>query len=431
LIKRIAMEMGGFDTASHLPVIAYFRLPYCDELAGSCVARYHDDVKNSSSYKTMNELFGASFDHPMGDIPIRLNNLLHSTQMRKCYSADEFLLQHTLFWFYSAFIGQERRNIAFQAAMFGGEKTKAFRGLHAGMAANTTLKYCPKCLADDLVGKGEGYWRVLHQVPGMLTCPNHGLQLLDRCPSCEQKMIREREKLIALNEYCTCGNDLAIQYTDAIPASISEKCRDYQKDVLVLLNTDILFEPEEMKRIYYDKLVKAGFVNPKGEIKHSQLVKDFTAFYGIDYLAHVNSSIEFDPYRADWLIAMFRNNEKPAHTLRQLLVIRFLFGSMESFMNGYLNNELPKAYYSGMESKSRYWEKKDAKLYQLVAKIVKEHSAASLATISREIGYNLYYGIDKLPKTKAVIERADKVEYFEVDVEISFEIGICSLQKVA
>jgi len=100
-------------------------------------------------------------------------------------------------------------------------------------------------------------------------------------------------------------------------------------------------------------------------------------------------------------------------------------------MNGYLNNELPKAYYSGMESKSRYWEKKDAKLYQLVAKIVKEHSAASLATISREIGYNLYYGIDKLPKTKAVIERADKVEYFEVDVEISFEIGICSLQKVA
>jgi hypothetical protein len=35
------------------------------------------------------------------------------------------------------------------------------------------LRYCPQCVENDILAYGDTFWRTLHQVPGVCTCPIH------------------------------------------------------------------------------------------------------------------------------------------------------------------------------------------------------------------------------------------------------------------
>ena len=50
---------------------------------------------------------------------------------------------------------------------------------------NEPLAFCPACCREDIKLRGYSYWRRTHQLTVLRYCPEHRLELIDRCPSCQ------------------------------------------------------------------------------------------------------------------------------------------------------------------------------------------------------------------------------------------------------
>lgn len=159
-------------------MIEFFPDPYEDELLYSTIARYHYYSAGKDYKNTLKELFGTNSMVLSIVFPNRLKYL--SSQLRsKCYTADFFIDNHTLFPLYAPFLNNNDCKMARNAMR---NYNKGGYGV-LGIAASVTKKksevyYCIKCLEEDRKKYGEGYYHRIHQMHGVYVCPKHGVQLI-------------------------------------------------------------------------------------------------------------------------------------------------------------------------------------------------------------------------------------------------------------
>ncbi|QNP41608.1 TniQ family protein [Lysobacter solisilvae (ex Woo and Kim 2020)] len=97
----------------------------------------------------------------------------------------DVLLRHTFFGVYSRALSPAAA-AAWSDALIAGDRSHKVQKVLRNFDSNAqfqlitrNLRSCHQCVADDISTCGFGQWRILHQIPALLFCPEHGLPLND------------------------------------------------------------------------------------------------------------------------------------------------------------------------------------------------------------------------------------------------------------
>ncbi len=302
---------------------------YNDEILYSYIARYHIWNGNTSPKATLKEVFGTINALAVVDLPCRINRLVSAGTM----GVDEegLILAATLFPYYTAFQSSIATKLALNWML--GSDSKAIHmklGIMAGgVATPKFLRFCPKCYEADHDALGEAYWHRIHQIPGVVVCPQHGCLL-------ENSIVNYSG--VRSNEFFACNDDTCCFNGDPIILNSFEYsvAKDIANDIRWLIGNynavRAIYEKEgDFRQIYLFWLYQKGLATDSGRIYTAELIKSFRAYYKEKVLLLFKSTIH-DENPDNWLVSIARKHRKVFHPLRHLLVMRFLCGGIQNFI---------------------------------------------------------------------------------------------------
>ena len=301
-------------------------IPYPDELLYSVIARYHMRAGNNSPKWTLRELFGTENVILTLDLPSHISALTNLSSPDGL-GEDYWIGQHTLLPIYAPFLPITRVEKV-RSLLKGNDGS----GIHVliGITASTierpgNLLYCPDCYDQDIRRFGEPYWHRVHQVPGVLVCPDHG-EVLHRVVEPEV----DRHGLFALpisKELFASVPDLKVNITDIEREELIEIARDMQ----ALFSNSNGFKLFDIKMGLLGKLSELGLVSSGERVRQQYLLERFVGHYGKSMLRLLDSLPESPEH--SWLTHATRRQRYAIHPLRMVLLIRFLYGSLREYMD--------------------------------------------------------------------------------------------------
>lgn len=308
-------------------MLGFFPTPYPDEILYSILARYHIRSGNTSPKLTLTELFNSKNTIATVDLPSNLNYLMENIKFISNYQVEDLIYKHTLYPFYSVFLPPKRGSQVIESmkADFGGDIHTRVGIMASSMKMFRYLRFCPKCLEEDLQNYGEAYWHRIHQTPGVLVCPVHGVTLQDSTISTEGF---NRHEYYAINPE-NCPVALMPNYSQ----ETLNKLLLLAQDIYYLMNSQLASrELEWFQKKYITLLIDKGFANANKRVNLKKLIDNFLFFYGNQMLEAVNSMVTYEK-GDNWLFSIFRKHRKSFHPVRHLLIIRFLTNSIDDFFN--------------------------------------------------------------------------------------------------
>jgi len=313
-------------------VLEYFPCIYPDEIFYSAIARYRIHTHSNSYRETIYELFQTYGVTAVIDLSNRIRNIFERIPvLKRSYEEEAILIEHTMFPFYSAFIGDTLRS-ELVVNMLGDQGNSVLRmkmGLVSGPVFDARLlKYCPVCMTKDLETYGEAYWHRIHQVPGVLVCPYHSAYLQDKCIGCGDNFRAESQAFVALTDRCICGQYFLDQRTLVEDDNLFQKQMQYATNAAKLLAGDVIFDPTDLQQIYTMRLKELGFTCASGSLRSNDIIQEFCRYYGQDFLEQMQSTLT--TVANNWIVNYLRNQTPRLHPVRQLLLIQWLYGSVEN-----------------------------------------------------------------------------------------------------
>lgn len=297
-------------------MLSYFPATYPDELLYSLLARYHRHTCSTSPKRTLEDLFGSRNIRATVDLPGHLAALSRRLPADRGLIPERLATDFTLFSYHTAF--QPPAVVADVLATLIDGKTDGIH-LRLGIAATTVsapaaLRYCPLCHAEALARWGEHFWRRVHQLPGVLICPDHGAPLLD---STVAPSHGHQHAFIAADED-TCQTD------DPSPAWAKDAdCRTILRDIArrsaALLSVPLRgAEPAELAARYRNALIDRQFASAHGRVDQRRLYDAFITLFA--------PACSVLPELADttWLASIARKHRHAFHPLHHILFGLFL-----------------------------------------------------------------------------------------------------------
>ncbi|NRF95825.1 TniQ family protein [Paenibacillus frigoriresistens] len=299
--------------------------PYPDELLYSVITRYHLRSSNSSPKWTLRDLYGTENVIPTFDLPSHIEILSNRSALLG-FTAEKWIEQHTFYPYYTPFMPEDRADRLKQLM-----KSRDGSGIHTlvGITASTIdrnrdLLFCSSCYEDDIALHGEPYWHRIHQLPGVLICPTHRT-LLHRITH----PVSDRHGLTVL------PISRQMFRSSPIKKELSDRIMDhlykFTIDVQLLLQIEEIPALYQSKKILLPRLHELGYVTIAGRIRQMKLEEQFVTHYGKELL----DLLECYPNGTDytWLTLSTRSVRHAIHPIRQLLFIRFLYGSFQEFLS--------------------------------------------------------------------------------------------------
>lgn len=160
-------------------MLGFCLTPFPDELFYSWCSRIADFIGVANMSDILIELFGKPGHRVHVAFPSRIAHLVNQLPPQGQLSCDELIDQHTMFPLYRPFLVLEQAQ-ALRDFMLDGKNSVqlAKAGLTRAIQYHPRVfRYCPDCVRADVREVGEPYWHRLHQVPGVLVCPNHAVYL--------------------------------------------------------------------------------------------------------------------------------------------------------------------------------------------------------------------------------------------------------------
>ncbi|MCP1312594.1 TnsD family Tn7-like transposition protein [Paenibacillus tyrfis] len=309
-------------------MLSFFPPPYPDELLYSVIGRYHLRSGNSSPKWTFIDLFGTNSMILIPALPSHLKAFSHKTFGSTRIKVEDWIKNHTLFPFFAPFMPTVRAN-QLKEMMKGpnGSGIHAFVGLSAGgVVSKEFLVFCPVCYEEDIKRFGEPYWHRSHQAPGVFVCNIHNCMLHKIT-----EPVEDRHGIVTL----PIANEL-FESEKYLPAITSE--RTISKLVSLSLDIANALKANEIRSLYSSKelllprLAEKGYVTYTNRIRQAQLQEQFNTFYGEEFLELLESGISQD---SSWLNFATRKERRVINPVRYLLLIRFLYGSWNEFIQVY------------------------------------------------------------------------------------------------
>lgn len=192
-----------------LPKIPFYVTPYPDELLGSWL--YRLQLHNHASL--LLQQTGVTTRHRLDksewrDIPKRnpaLDRLLKALGIT--YDAAMMELTTYPYWlrFHSARAFDWRSGGSEPPALILKDRRQTIS--RVSYLLPNLMRICPICLAEDVKQYGEPYAHRAHLLPFVRVCHKHGVELISRCPRCNQ-IFRMNSTFIHTRVVCTCNFDL-------------------------------------------------------------------------------------------------------------------------------------------------------------------------------------------------------------------------------
>ncbi|ESU31525.1 hypothetical protein G3A_16280 [Bacillus sp. 17376] len=156
-------------------MMTFFPVPYKDELLYSVLGRYHVRSGNVSIKATQKDIYGTDSITAIMDLPSHIYRIMENLPVGHNYSLEYLITNHTLYPFYAAFLPSEHA-AKVKESMIGSDGGSIYNriGLMASSVKfNHYFKFCPQCVEGEMYNHGELYWHRVHQIPGVLVCPEH------------------------------------------------------------------------------------------------------------------------------------------------------------------------------------------------------------------------------------------------------------------
>ncbi|WHH60977.1 TnsD family transposase [Petroclostridium sp. X23] len=309
-------------------MIGTFPTPYKDELLYSVIARYHVMSGNLSITATIRDLFNSSKVTAIVDFPCHLDALCNNISLAWDCCLEDFIRNHTLYPFYAAFWVADRAQ-SIKKIM----KSDCSQMAHLKAGVNSSamklfkkLRFCPKCIEEDLENYGEHYWHRVHQIPGVYICPKHGILTYDSTvPVYDMNPnyyhAAHKKNCIPINE--------KLKFSCEIERKLYLLAIDIE---WILNNSTVNRGPDWIRSCYRETLMDRGLVTPKGQIDQKRLLAEFMEFYSSAFLQEIGLMPNAQNNH-NWVAMMAREKGDNAHPIKHLLFIRFLYGSVEKFFN--------------------------------------------------------------------------------------------------
>ncbi|PMN90687.1 TnsD family Tn7-like transposition protein [Enterovibrio norvegicus] len=278
-------------------------------------------------------------------------------------NADNLLVRQTLaplFFFYLP-----KHANALKEDLLRGDGAKALRHSQLpsfGCGGSLHLKWCPRCVEQDIHARGVAYWHRAHQVPGVTACWLHQIRLM----STELKA-RQR-----LNEGLP-----TVVHCDAQAASAME-------NEVAIFGFGLLAQLEKTKPDfdledrYRSRLNELGFITPNGSVRRKALMKAFSS----DLAMYPMQGALFPRHQTDYhYISELLAAGKNCHPFRHLLLGAWLFNSA----NKMFQHTAPIEEVSPHQPKGSTKEEIEQRCLSLL------RAGDSLATVYRKTGKSRCY----------------------------------------
>jgi hypothetical protein len=292
---------------SHCPIL------YRDETVSSVIARYIDRMGYPSFKPALAVLFGRSTVTNVVDLPTNLQQIAELWSQFGLTTADTFINENTLWPFYAAFHTPDCRRSVRQEMHERGHPYLSL-GLMASRGPQTKfLRYCPLCVRHDRLNLGETYWHREHQVPGVMVCARHGVELV--------------ESLVA---YRHARNRHAFITAESIIPQIRESAhvgtldqRQLARSVEWWLSHPSMHVPHEVARTaFIQLLISGGYALYSDRVFVVRLKNDVCSRFTVDFLRETGCVV--DSSRTSWIESLLRSRSRTQHPLRYLVLAQFL-----------------------------------------------------------------------------------------------------------
>lgn len=302
---------------------------YKDELFFSIVARYkraNAIIDKSALFKDICNTYERQIFMFM---PIHLKELIANLPTTSKITESEIILNHTLYPVFTAFLSSERAKTIYEQMINGTRKNLLIEsGVNASkVRLYNKLRLCRLCVEESLKNKGEGYWRRLHQVPGVLFCRKHNAPLYEsEIPA--NNTVKDFICIEDITEDGICENP-----DDYNLPKFYELNKNYIESVEYLLKNDVLRRPNDfIIDIYIDRLIDKKLASQNGTIFMKDLQREFGNYYTQEYLKIMQSDYDMDA-ETNWLKVFIRKDGKNKSVLRHILLIEFLGLDIKEFVS--------------------------------------------------------------------------------------------------
>ncbi|MCY9697587.1 TnsD family Tn7-like transposition protein [Paenibacillus alginolyticus] len=300
--------------------------PYPDEILVSVLARYHDMKGQMHTKPILRDIYGVGHKKTSVDLPSSVGSIISHGIIDS--TVDEVIEKCTLFPFYRPFLSESQAAEVYKLMMGdGGSATHLTSGIMPSVVRNSdSLRLCPVCLTDDIQNNGEPYWHREHQLPGMIICSIHEIELITECNECAEPFSHSRttKGVIVCPLFCRNGHDLSTRCVDKVDDHLLQISRGIT-DLFQL--SQIGKVPSNIRELYLVKLSQLNLCTVNKSIRQKELHSKFLAMFTIDILNKLG--VPKPTGQHSWLSRIFRKPRFSFHPLLHTLVIQFLWGGIK------------------------------------------------------------------------------------------------------
>ncbi|HEX8402017.1 MAG TPA: TnsD family Tn7-like transposition protein [Allosphingosinicella sp.] len=297
-----------------------FPVPLSGELLYGVLGRHRYLAGSPNAAQHATDLFGRRHAVATFDLPGHLDAL--AARLPKSTGLDgRGLLSHTLFPFYAAFQPRDVRSTV-EGELRGDTMSSAHHRLGVAafrIRAGGTLRFCQDCMDAQLAEHGQASWFVVHQVPGVMVCPEHGGWLLDSLVS--QATASRHDYVLPSAD--NCPRTPASPFSGEAPPLL----RDLARAAAELCETGRpARDLKDWRPHYLATVEQAGLMRSRHKVDQVRLNSRLEEFW--------HRALPFLPApcavlgETGWAAAMVREHRKAMHPLLHLMFEIFLSGEI-------------------------------------------------------------------------------------------------------
>ena len=286
-----------------------FPIPYENELIYSLVARAGVHAGITSPKQLLDEVFANRKVIATVDLPGNLDAIVENLHHNSKYCLDRLIDRHTLFPTYSPFVSERVRNKArkMMKGVTKGAVHLSLGALSSRINHQTSLRYCPACLRDQIKRHGEPYWERQWQYFGVDVCEKHGCLVTSKFD-----LWRHRHEFIS-------PTPELIDETGCYSKSDWEQMVAQEYNCLLVRETD-KFPTFDQWTSFYHSLAQDNSCVRGSQVNHYAIKERFLGVVPGEWL-QVKGLYKIKG-ETSWLKSIFRKHRKSFSFLEHLAVIK-------------------------------------------------------------------------------------------------------------
>ncbi|AIY08777.1 hypothetical protein LK13_09355 [Paenibacillus polymyxa] len=305
--------------------IIYFPPTYPDEDFRSIVHRYY--LRSTKTYALSKiELLGNS-------VPDRILYPQNLARMSLDLGVtedfvDHIIENHSFFPIIRPFLTKDKQADTQEGMRVNSSRNQLnSRSLHSFIS--TEGRYCPDCMIEDYNQYRVVYLHRLHQFSFLSQCLIHGCDLISRCNTCGESLIKKNGKEMLHDLCCPFCNQDVIENRVLNKRQVDEALVN---DINTLMNEKGL----DIESIHLKLMIcigARGFIHFRGDfIYKKKLMLEFIEFYGERYLLELGIFTK-ELLSVQNITRLFDKRYMGRFIIVYILMMRFLSGSVKSFLN--------------------------------------------------------------------------------------------------